>query len=210
MCKTAFTKFEGFHCGLIMKKFLVAVAKHFVEIMLHFHWLKSPWRRGNIFRYSLLSRMVVLFVNIGEPEKLKRNYESLFIKYTCFKNYISIPKWRNVIAKWSHCKVTSFFLISNSSLFVSHENSNKFLSLWLTYPGNKYNNNYFFDLYREYCPQSSHRPRRLGRYVVLKQYLPVHIKTSYYCINITLIFNASKNVISKRVFRPQSIIYGVA
>ena len=30
----------------------------------------------------------------------------------------------------SHCKVTSFFLILNSSLFVSHKNSNSLISLW--------------------------------------------------------------------------------
>ena len=101
-----------------------------------------PWRQTNIFQYSPSSRrMVPLLVNIDEPEKQKQEYPSLFIKCSCFKGYIALAKWHRVIAKWSNCKVTSFFLHFNSSLFVSCESSNNLVSLWLTYPGNKYNNN---------------------------------------------------------------------
>ena len=62
----------------------------------------------------------------------------------------------------SFCKVTSFFLIFNSFLFVSRKNSNK-----LTYPDNKCNNNCFFDMYRGCYPRSSHRLRKLGGYLDL-------------------------------------------
>ena len=41
---------------------------------------------------------------------------------------------------------------------------------FLIYPGNKCNNNSFFELYREYCPQTSHQPRKLGGYLELGQY----------------------------------------
>ena len=37
---------------------------------------------------------------------------------------------------------------------------------FLTYPGNKYNNNFFY-YYWKYCPRSSHQPRKLGRYLDL-------------------------------------------
>ena len=40
---------------------------------------------------------------------------------------------------------------------------------FLIYPDNKYNN-IFFDLYGEYCPQSSHQPRKFGGYLELGQY----------------------------------------
>ena len=36
---------------------------------------------------------------------------------------------------------------------------------FLTYPGIKYNNSCFFNLYWEYCPGSSNRPRKLNRYL---------------------------------------------
>ena len=98
-----------------------------------FRWLKSPWQWVDIFRWSLFSRrMIGLFVHMGKWEKRKQNYKSQFTKRTCFKNYIATAKWRRVITKWSHCKVTSFFfLVFNSSLFVSHENSNKLVPPWL-------------------------------------------------------------------------------
>lgn len=44
----------------------------------------------------------------------------------------------------------------------------------------------FFDLYQEYCPLSSHSPRKLCQYLELRQYFPVQIeKSSYYSIKIT-------------------------
>ena len=52
---------------------------------------------------------------------------------------------------------------------------------FLIYPDNKYNNT-FFDLYREYCPHSSHQPRKLGGYLELGQYFLKQNQKSYYCI----------------------------
>ena len=60
---------------------------------------------------------------------------SLFIEYSCFKSYIATAKWHCAIAKW-----VGLSLPSSSSLLTSCENSsNNLVSLWLTYPGNKYN-----------------------------------------------------------------------
>ena len=44
------------------------------------------------------------------------------------------------------------------------------------YPSNKYNNNCFFEVYREYCPRLSRRPCKLGRYLNLGQYFMVQIE----------------------------------
>ena len=46
----------------------------------------------------------------------------------------------------------------------------------------------FFSIYREYCPRSSHRPRKIVRYLDLGQYFLVRIKkSSYYCIKCELL-----------------------
>ena len=44
----------------------VAIMKKFVQLMLYFHWLRSPWGKVDILLYSMSRRMMVaLFVNIG-------------------------------------------------------------------------------------------------------------------------------------------------
>lgn len=66
--------------------FCVVVMKKFVQLILRFHWIKSPWIRIHIFWYNPLSRkMVALFVNIDEWQKRK-------------------------LLQRSYCKVTSFSL----------------------------------------------------------------------------------------------------
>ena len=74
---------------------------------------------------------ITLTLSSGRPinEKRKRKDTPLFIKYlqtAFFESYTAIAMWRLAMAKWSHCKETSFFLIFNSFLFVYCENSNKF------------------------------------------------------------------------------------
>ena len=76
-----------------------AIMKKLAEIMLHFDWHRSSWQRVDIFWYSLPSRNMLAFsVNIGERKKGK-------------------PLQR------SYCKVLLFFLVFNSSLFVTRGNS---------------------------------------------------------------------------------------
>ena len=79
--------------------------------------------------------MAPLFGNIGEQEKQKWKHTSLFIECSCFKSYIATAKWHCAIAKW-----VGLSLPSSSSLLTSCENSSdNLVSLWLIYPGNKYN-----------------------------------------------------------------------
>ena len=50
----------------------VAIIKKLVQLLLHFHWLRSPWWQSDIFRYAPSSRkMVILFVNISKWENRK-------------------------------------------------------------------------------------------------------------------------------------------
>ena len=116
---------------------LVIIMKNFVQLTLYFHWLRSPWQWVDIFRYNTTSRKVVaLFADISKRERRKRNYTSLCITHlqTAFlKAILSLQSdvrslQSESIAKWNHCKVTSFF--SNYSLFVSRENSISLVSLW--------------------------------------------------------------------------------
>ena len=120
----AFTR----HKCLILIYCPIANMKKFIWLMLHFHRLKSPWRRADILRYGLSSKkMIAQFENIGERKKrkpLQRNH------------------WNKAIAKWCH-----FFL----SWILPCSYIAKIQTIWflfgkfLTYPGNKYNNNYFFE-----------------------------------------------------------------
>ena len=98
----AFTR----HKCLILIYCPIANMKKFIWLMLHFHRLKSPWRRADILRYGTSSKkMIAQFENIGKWKKRK-------------------PLQRN------HCKVMSFFLKFDSSLFVYSVNSNNLVSLW--------------------------------------------------------------------------------
>ena len=64
-----------------------------------------------------------------------------------------------------------------------------FFGKFLTYPGNKYNNNCFFDLYWEYCPRSLHEPRKLSWYLDLGQYFLVQIKETIVILLVEVKFN---------------------
>ena len=78
--------------------------KMFVQLIMSFHWLISPWRRADIFRYSPSSRkMVALFVNMGEWEKSKALERS---------------HCNEAIAKWYR-----FFLSSNDVVFSIFQSS---------------------------------------------------------------------------------------
>ena len=82
----------------------VAIIKKLVQLLLHFHWLRSPWWQSDIFRYTPSSRkMVILFVNISKWENRKP-------------------------LQGSNCKVFSF--ICNSYLYVSRENWSNLVSFW--------------------------------------------------------------------------------
>ena len=148
---------------IYLKCYIFYVLIYFINLFplnvpLHIHWLKSPWRWVNIFRYSpSTNKMVVLFVNKGKLEKVK-------------------PVKRNHCNK-NHCRMMLFFLIFNSYLFVSRENPNKrfnFFSDFLTYPGNQCNN-----LCWIYSPWSSYRPRKADCYLDLGQCFPAQIKKQF-------------------------------
>ena len=48
----------------------VVYTKKFVQLMLRFYWLRSPWQWTDVFQYSPSSRkLVALFVNIDQREK---------------------------------------------------------------------------------------------------------------------------------------------
>lgn len=48
----------------------VVYTKKFVQLMLRFYWLRSPWQWTDVFQYSRSSRkLVALFVNIDQREK---------------------------------------------------------------------------------------------------------------------------------------------
>ena len=69
--------------------------------------------KGHNFRYSTSSRKIVaLFINIGEREKQKLLQQS-----RCNRAIATMT------LQQTHCKVTSFFLIFNSPLLVSRDNS---------------------------------------------------------------------------------------
>ena len=66
-------------------------------------------------------------------------YLFLFLFFSLIKSYTAITIWRRVLAKWSHCKLMQSvaiakwrrcFLIFNSFLFVSRENSNILVFFW--------------------------------------------------------------------------------
>ena len=63
----------------------------------------------------------------------------------------------------SQCKVTQLFLSPTLSYLclLRIQKIWFFLGQFLTYPGNKHNDNCFFNLYRKYYPQSSHPTLKL-------------------------------------------------
>ena len=79
--------------------FSKAIMINSVQLMLYVHWLRTSWRRaGPIFSNIFSSRkMAALFENVGEREKQKRDYASLYKIFTnkFFKSYIAIGKWRH-------------------------------------------------------------------------------------------------------------------
>ena len=103
----------------------VALVKNFMLVMLHCHWLRSLWRWADIFTYSPSSRKYGNFVCIHRRTGEAKPIAAKQLQRRHYKE--------RIVAKpiqWSYCKVTLFFLISNSSLFASRENSNNLLSLW--------------------------------------------------------------------------------
>ena len=152
--------------------------------MLNFNWLRSPWERADIFRYSPSSRkMVALFVNIADQDK----------------NYCNEVLATKSLLQRSHYKLTSFF--PYLQLFPARqENSNNLISPWqvLTYLGNKYNN-CFFNLFQQQCPRSSQRPRKLGWYLEIGQHFPVQIEKTL--ITVMLPFKSVPYSILRRLLQ---------
>ena len=91
--------------------FSKAIMINSVQLVLYVNAICGP-----IFSNIFSSRkMAALFVNIGEREKQKRKYTSLYKIFTIkfFKSYIATGNWRRrIITNWSHCKVTSLFISS--------------------------------------------------------------------------------------------------
>ena len=79
---------------------------------------------------------------------------------------------------------------------------------YFTYPGNKWYNNFFFDLYRKYCPQSLHWPRMVGWYLDLGQCFPVETdKTVIIVLILTSYSLASKWGLRNIYFKCQVVSY---
>ena len=115
---------------------------------------------GRYFPVQLVvKKEAALSVNIDEQKKQKQKVYIFVYKIfsnNIFKSYTTITMWRCALAKWSHCKVASLFLIFNLLAI------NKIKTV--------------FYLYWQYCPQSLHWPRKLGRYLGLKQYFKEQIQ----------------------------------
>ena len=54
----------------------------------------------------------------------------LFLFFSLIESYTAIVKWRRALEKWSNYKVTLFFLVFNSFLYVHHDNSNNLVFPW--------------------------------------------------------------------------------
>ena len=68
--------------------------KKFVQLMLHFHWLRSPWRRAKTFWYIPWSRKVLaLLVNIGQAKEVKTIATKPLQRNHC-----------NIVTAHNHCK----------------------------------------------------------------------------------------------------------
>ena len=84
----------------------VTIMKKFVHLILHFRWLRGPWRRANIFWYSTSSRMMIALFKAKERSKSHCN-EAIATKplhrRCCNEAIVTKPLQR------SHCKATSFF-----------------------------------------------------------------------------------------------------
>lgn len=73
----------------------------FVQLTIHFHWLRSPWRRADIFRYSLSSRKFGSFVRKHRQKGEARTIAMRALQQTLFKEAIV-----KRLLKRSQCKVT--------------------------------------------------------------------------------------------------------
>lgn len=137
------------------------------EVNLH-HFLISWYKQNPELksRSPWLNRKIFLFVESLE-EYHKVRYREILALFFLETNLSKKTRKITQLAPLRSLNNGLYIgLIFNSSLFVSRENS-KILFLFgkfLTYPINKYNNSCFSDLHRDYCPQPSHRPSKLGWY----------------------------------------------
>ena len=145
--------------------------KKSVQLMLHFHWLRS--------------RCLCKDRQTGEGK-------TIAMKPYCNK---ANAKWRHVATKPLQSDI-----VFNSSLFQSREISNNLVSFCYFFEISEQQNhcNCFFDLqHREYFPRSSHRPCKLGRYLDLGHFFSVQIvKTAI--IALKIVGNKKIGGISKR------------
>ena len=74
----------------------------------HCHWLRSPSRRINIFRYSRFSKKRYLCYDVALTNRRGEKESNIFVykifTNNFFKSFTSIALWRCALAKWRHCK----------------------------------------------------------------------------------------------------------
>ena len=91
---------------------------------------------GRYFPVQLVvKKEAALSVNIDEQKKQKQKVYIFVYKIfsnNIFKSYTTITMWRCALAKWSHCKVASLFLIFN--LLATNEIKTVFLSVLTILP----------------------------------------------------------------------------
>ena len=120
----------------------------FVQLMLHFHLLRSPWRQVDVFQYSLSPRKVVC--------KHRQTGE--------VKTLLTKPLQR------IYGKATSFCYFQLFTIRISWEFrqfSLSLMSFWQIWTINTIGN-CLSDAYRKYCLPLSHQVRKLGQYFDLR------------------------------------------
>ena len=115
-------------------------------------------------------RLQIILLRSSHYEKVRTANEAIAVKLLQRNNCNEAIETKSL--QQSHCKVTSFFFIFNSSMFVSREISNNLVSLC------------FIDMYREYCPRSLNRPYKVGRYLDHGQYFSVQIEKAVIIVSI--------------------------